>query len=146
MGRPSSRGFRMTAAASRPQPIRFVAIEVDDVARRILVSITGSAAGPEVSATLTELFRTRPELTGYDMLYDLRTYTGDVTADDVKPILIAYQAARVPEADGTRTAFVTSDPNFAFWAEAMTYQFCGREHRVYAQVEEAEAFLRRILN
>ena len=77
------------------------------------------------------------------MLYDLRTYSGDVTAEDVKPIVIAYQTVRVPAADHTRTAFVTRDPNFAFWAEAMTYQFPGREHRVFEDVAQAEAFLRR---
>ena len=133
----------MAATAPKPDPGRYVTIAVDEAARRIDVTITGSAAGPEVSAKVTSLFLHRPELTGFDMLYDLRTYSGDVTAEDVKPIVIAYQTVRVPAADDTRTAFVTSDPNFAFWAEAMTYQFPGREHRVFDDLVQAEAFLRR---
>jgi hypothetical protein len=134
----------MAATALKPRPTRCVTTRVDETLRRISVGITGSAAGPEVSSVLSALFLHRPELTGYDMVYDLRTYSGDVTADDVKPILEAYQAVRVPEADGTRTAFLTQDPNFAFWAEAMTYQFAGREHRVFAEADEAEAFLSRM--
>lgn len=47
----------------------------------------------------------------------------------------------VPEAEGTRTAFITYDPNFTYWAAAMTYQFPGRLHRTFESEAEAEAFL-----
>ena len=133
----------MAAAARQPRQGRYVTISVDEARRLIQVTITGTAAGPEVSAVVSALFLDRPALTGYDMLYDLRTYSGDVTADDVKPIVIAYQTVRTPAADGTKTAFVTSDPNFAFWAEAMTYQFPGREHRVFEEIEPAQSWLHR---
>lgn len=49
----------------------------------------------------------------------------------------------VPEAEGTRTAFITYDPNFTYWAAAMTYQFPGRLHRTFESEAEAEAFLPR---
>jgi hypothetical protein len=133
----------MAAAAANLRQGRYVAIDIDDAARLIRVTITGSAAGPEVGTALTDMFFSAPKLTGYDMIYDLRTYSGDVTADDVKPLVIAYQTVRVPEADGTKTAFVTSDPNFAFWAEAFSYQFPGREHRVFEELEPALGWLHR---
>ena len=132
----------MTTTPGAPVAPR-VDLSVDDQLRRIFVTIAGPATGKQVAGPVSEMFRERPQLTGYDMLYDLRTYSGDVTADDVKPLVIAYQTVRVSEADGTKTAFVTSDPNFAFWAEAFSYQFPGREHRVFEEIEPARSWLHR---
>ena len=126
----------VSAAASR-----YVEIRTDEARRRIFVYIGGQATGPQVWQALCGLFAGRPIATGYDMLFDIREYAGDVSAEDVRPIVEVYQRVRVPEADGTRTAFVTFDPNFGFWAEAMTYQFRGRLHRAFEDLRQAEAFL-----
>lgn len=122
-------------------PHRIVEITVDEDQRRTHVHIGGQATGPQVWQKLCELFESLPEASGYDMLFDIRDYTGDVTADDVKPIVDVYQRVRVPEAEGTRTAFVTSDPNFTFWAEAMTHQFPGRLHQPFRELAEGNLSL-----
>lgn len=118
-----------------------VQITFEDGRKRIRVYIGDQATGPQVWQALRDMFQSRPELTAYDMLFDLRDYLGVVVADDVKHIVEVYQQVRVAEAEGTRTAFVTSDPNFDYWAVAMTYQFPGRLHRAFPNEPEAEAFL-----
>ena len=118
-----------------------IEIQVDDQRRRIDIVISGPIAGPRVGRTVSQLFLDRPELTAYDMMYDLRAYTGDVEAEHVEPIAIAYAGARPDPTVKCRTAFVTSDPNFEHWAGAMDFQFSGRKHGVFRTLEPAEAFL-----
>ncbi len=114
---------------------------IDDERRRIDLVISGPIAGPKVGRTVSQLFLDRPELTAYDMLYDLRAYTGDVEAAHVEPIAIAYAGAQPDPSIKCRTAFVTPDPNFQYWAGAMDFQFPGRKHGVFLTLEPAEAFL-----
>jgi hypothetical protein len=114
---------------------------VDDDRQRILVTIRGPARGSQVSPMISRMFLDRPELTAFDMLYDLWEYTGDVEAEHVRPIAEAYEACRPDPSIACRTAFLSPDPNFAFWAEAMNFQFAGREHRVFKDLSEADAFL-----
>ena len=131
----------MLAHASSAQPARSVEIIVDDAQRRISVPISGAAAGPQVWQKVCDTFLGDPARTGYDMLYDIRDYSGDVEAKDVMPIVEIYAGQRVPEADGTRTAFLTHDKNFTLWAEAMNFQFPGRQHVCFEQEADAELFL-----
>ena len=123
-------------------PYRAVDIGLDDKRHRLLFTLRGPVTGPEVCARLCELYIQQPELTGYDYVFDLREYSGDVEAAHLEPIAQIYAGVRVPEAESVRTAFVTLDPNFELWATAMDFQFPGREHRVFLSMAEAEAFLR----
>jgi hypothetical protein len=118
-----------------------VETRVDDDTQRIYVTIRGPARGSQVSPIISKMFLARPGLTAFDMLYDLMEYTGDVEAEHIKPIADAYEACRPDPSTCCRTAFMTPDPNFAFWAEAMNFQFAGREHRVFQDRARAEAFL-----
>lgn len=118
-----------------------VEIRVDDAMRRVFVTIGGPATGPQVAGPVSDLFLSRPELTAYDMLYDIREYNGDVSADDIEPIVDAYAAARPDPARPTRTAFVTFDQYFHHWAEAMNHQFLARTHHTFPKIDAAEAFL-----
>ena len=118
-----------------------VETRVDDDLQRIYVTIRGPARGSQVSPVISRMFLDRPGLTAFDMLYDLLEYTGDVGAEHLKPIVDAYEACRPDPSTLCRTAFMTLDPNFSFWAEAMNFQFAGREHRVFQTPEQAEAFL-----
>ena len=119
----------------------FIDTCVDDARKRIDVTISGPISGRRVGKTVSQLFIDRPELTAYDMLYDLRGYTGDVEAEHVEPIARAYAGANPDTSVKCRTAFVTPDPNFQFWAGAMDFQFPGRKHGVFREIEPAEAFL-----
>ena len=130
----------MTASAPL-RPHRAVDIDIDDVLQRVLVTIRGDAAGPQVWNAVCDVFLSDPKRTGYDMLYDIRDYSCDVEAKDVMPIVEIYAGQRVPEADGTRTAFLTHDKNFTLWAEAMNFQFPGRQHVCFEQEADAEVFL-----
>ena len=130
----------MSALAYGTRAVR-VDTHVDDDRQRILVTIGGPARGSQVSPVISKMFLARPELTAFDMLYDLMDYTGDVEAEHIKPIADAYEACRPDPSIPCRTAFLTPDPNFSFWAEAMNFQFAGREHRVFQDRRKAEAFL-----
>lgn len=105
------------------------------------VTIEGEAGGREVQTALCELFRQRPELTGFDYFFDLRTYRGDVSAGDLDPVAELYASVREDDAEGTRTAFLTPDPLFGLWATAMDYQFPGRAHAAFPEPEQTERFL-----
>jgi hypothetical protein len=122
-------------------PHATVQVGIDETRKRILVWIIGPATGPLVSSRISELFRRRPELAAYDMLYDLTAYTGDVGADDIDPIVEAYAGCRPDIAVPCRTAFVTYDRHFQHWATAMNEQFPGREHRAFPRLPAALQFL-----
>ena len=126
------------ATALRPPSIH---ITVDDKQRRIFVDIAGPATGPLVSGRISRLFRDRPDLAAYDMLYDLSEYTGDVTGPEIDPIVDAYADCRADPAVPCRTAFLTYDRHFQHWATAMDEQFLGREHRAFPRLGSALAFL-----
>ena len=127
--------------ASTQRPACAVEVAVDEARRRILVRVCGPADGPAVAAPISGLFRQRPELCAYDMLYDLAAYNGDVSAGDLDPIVEAYERCAPDPALPCRTAFVTPDRYFQSWASAMDEQFVGREHRAFAQPGAALAFL-----
>jgi len=129
-------------AQGREQPVES---SVDDSIRRIFVKINGQATGRHVSTGVCSIFLTRPDAVTYDMLYDLRDYAGDVTAEDVMPIVAVYAECKPDTSVPCRTAFVTSDPNFDFWAAAMNEQFPGRTHKSFKVLEHAEAWLKQPL-
>lgn len=114
---------------------------VDDEQRRILVTINGSPTGRLVSKGICSIFLTRPDAVTYDMLYDMRTYAADVTANDVLPLVAVYEQCNPDRSVRCRTAFVTPDPNFELWAAAFNDQFPGRTHAAFKVWAEAEAYL-----
>jgi hypothetical protein len=116
-------------------------IYVDDDQQRIFVQISGPATATLVCDHVCRLFRGRPALAAYDMLYDLSDYTGDVTGPDIDPIVDAYADCRADVALPVRTAFLTYDRHFQHWATAMDAQFAGREHRAFPKLGAALSFL-----
>jgi hypothetical protein len=131
----------MAALAYRRSDPPSVHITVDDRRRRIDIHISGPVSGAQVSAPVSQVFVDRPELCAYDILYDLHAYSGDVGADDIDPIVEAYQACGPDASLPVRTAFLTPDPYFQHWASAMDEQFPGREHRAFPSLSAALAFL-----
>ena len=127
-------------ASSAPPPPT-VQVGIDEDLKRILVWVVGPASGAMVAQRISELFRRRPELAAYDMLYDLTAYTGDVAADDLDPIVEAYAEGRPDLSVPCRTAFLTYDRHFQHWATAMDEQFPGREHRAFPVLPPALQFL-----
>jgi hypothetical protein len=128
----------MSALGSLPPSVQ---VSFDDDHRRMTVVIEGQAGGRQVQGALRNVFEQRPEVTGFDYLFDLRSYRGDVSAGDLDPVAEIYASVRGECANGTRTAFITSDPLFGLWATAMNYQFPGRGHAAFPEAELAEEFL-----
>jgi hypothetical protein len=131
----------MPALALNPRTGRFVDLRLDEASRRIIVTIVGACTGAQVSSKVAQMFTARPELTAWDMLYDILDYTGDVEAEHIKPIAEAYERSRPDPSVRCRTAFATHDPNFGLWATSMDFHFPGREHRAFATLEDAVTFL-----
>ena len=127
--------------ASIAPPPPAVQVGIDEDHQLVLVSIVGPATGTLVSGCISALFRQRPDLAAYDMLYDLTAYSGDVAADDIDPIIEAYAESGPDLSIPCRTAFVTRDRFFQYWATAMDEQFPGREHRAFPQLPPALQFL-----
>jgi hypothetical protein len=114
---------------------------IDESLRRIFVTISGSPTGKLVSKGICSIFLTRPDAVTYDMLYDMRTYAADVTADDVLPLVAVYEQCNPDRSVACRTAFVTPDPNFILWAKAFDEQFPGRAHACFKDFATAEVYL-----
>jgi hypothetical protein len=116
-------------------------IDVDHAIPRLNVTIRGGVTGNQVGRALAGYYLEHPEVVKLDMLFDLSEYQGAVEAEHVKLIVDAYATCHPDPRHPCRTAFVTPDKNFRLWAAAMSFQFCGREHRAYATREEALEFL-----
>jgi hypothetical protein len=118
-----------------------IGTRLDHPRRRVLLTLTGEISGPHYVAWLLDLLASRPELGGYDFIYDLLGYQGRVGHDDVAALAPRY-AALVGEADrGAVTMLVTEDEGFRFWAELFAVQFPNRTWRVVSTMAEAEAAL-----
>ena len=128
-------------SAMRPVEPASVHVLIDELRLRVHVRIKGPATGELVADRISRLFLERPELTDYDMLYDLTAYTGEVQADEIPPIVDAYARVGPEPAVPCRTAFVTADRTFHEWATAMDRQFPGREHRAFPHAGPALRFL-----
>ena len=116
-------------------------IDVDHAIPRLNVTISGGVTGHQVGRALAAYYLEHPEVVRIDMLFDLSDYQGAVEAEHVKLILEAYFKCAPDPRVPCRTAFVTPDKNFRLWAAAMSFQFKGREHQAFANMDEALAFL-----
>ncbi len=127
-----------TARERTPDPIE---IRLDASIPRLFITLRQGATGPGVAEALSKLYREQPELAYLDKLYDLLDYPGVVTHADLLVIVEAYRKANTDPRRPCRTAFVTHDPYFGLWAEAMGHLFPGREHRAFTNWAPAQAFL-----
>ncbi len=118
-----------------------ITIRLDETIPRVLVSIVGPASGQLVADRLSQAYLAQPEITYMDMLFDLTAYRGAVEPRHVDVIVDAYLRVNRHPLHPCRTAFVSPDPFFNHWADAMSFQFTGREHRAFATFEAAERFL-----
>ena len=116
-------------------------IRVDRDMQRLFVTVEGDASGRDMATSLIRAYAEHPPVVRWDMLFDLRHYTGAVEAEHVKIIVAGYECHNPDPKIPCRTAFVTPDKNFRLWAAAMSFQFKGREHQAFETFEEAEAFL-----
>lgn len=136
----------MSTFALRPDPFAAApaALEhqVDDAKRRVTFRVAGEVPGWRIRDLIVGLFTRRPELTGYDLVFDLRESRTDAGPTDIEPIAEIYARAAGPVPAPSRTAFVTADMLFTHWAQVMDHQFPNRRHRVVPTFEAAEAFLR----
>jgi len=133
--------FIMPALARTAPPPASVDIRLEDATSRLVVTLKGALSGRQVAESLSRAYLAQPEVTYFDMLFDLTEYEGAVEAQHVEIILAAYLRGNQDPLHPCRTAFVTADPFFDLWAAAMSFQFIGREHRAFPTFESAKAFL-----
>jgi hypothetical protein len=131
----------MADPATLRAPPSAIEFHLDQAIPRLFVSIDERATGPGVAEALSRLYTEQPEVTLLDILFELDGYRGVVTHGDMKVIVEAYLKANRDPSRPCRTAFVTPDPLFHFWAAAMSYLFTGREHRVFSSFQAASAWL-----
>ncbi|MBW3617067.1 MAG: hypothetical protein KY446_04840 [Proteobacteria bacterium] len=131
----------MSALARNDHLKPCITIARDRHAPRLLVTLRGALSGRSVAQSLSQVYLSDPEVTRFDMLFDLTEYEGSVGNDDVEAIVAAYKQSNSDPLHPCRTAFVTPDPYFDDWAVVMSFQFTGREHRAFASFGAAETFL-----
>jgi hypothetical protein len=118
-----------------------VVLHTEDAARRVRVVAGPRDKGADIARQVCALLEARPELTGFDFLYDLTDWSGEATNADVEAIARVYEPRRVPMPSAKYTVFATGDPNFHLWAAAMDHFFADRRHYVARTVPLAEARL-----
>jgi len=131
----------MLAAAPRSTHLEPIEISFDPAIPRLFVTLRDGLTGPGFAAAMVDLYRAQPELAYVDKLYDLTDYLGVVSHADLLLIVEAYREINPDPQHPCRTAFITHDPFFGLWADAMGHLFVGREHRAFTHAGQAEAFL-----
>ena len=124
------------------EPLVSITEEPGPVLPRLRMVLRGRVDGDAVADAFIRLYAERPEVTGFDRLFDLTGYRSGFELEHLHRIAPAYRAAAAREGGiPTRTAFVTRDPHFALWAQSMGYQFTGRSFASFAELAEAERYL-----
>jgi hypothetical protein len=116
-------------------------VEIEDTARRVRVLAATRDRGGDLARAVCALIEARPELAGYDFLYDLTDWTGEATNADVEAIAEVYLPRRTAQPAVKYTVFATADANFHLWAAAMDHFFGDRRHYCARTMPLAEARL-----
>ena len=90
--------------------------------------------GAQSTRHILQLTARRPELKGWDWVYDVRHSSGEVGNPDVNEVARAF--ADSPPGP-TWTVFVTEDRNFGLWCRVMDAQFRSRSHLTALTVDAA---------
>lgn len=118
-----------------------IKIDVDWERRKARFTLTGTITDREFDEGVGGAMRANPELTTFDSVVDLTAYEGDVTAEQVAALANDLNGIRPNDHRPVRSAFVTQDTHFGAWMQAMTFQFDGREFRMFPTVESADAWV-----
>ena len=105
------------------------------------MALAGDVSGQDYVTWLLDLLSADPALGGYDFIYDLQTYEGRISHDDIAALAPRYAALVGGRDRGGVTVLVTKDAGFRFWAELFAVQFPNRTWRVVPSLAEAEAVL-----
>jgi hypothetical protein len=126
-----------------PEEAPLISMTVEDrppnpLVRVIVRGLMSDEAGAKA---LLKLYTEHPRAPYYDRLFDLTAYKTGLDAQNLARVASAYRELNTDPSFPCRTAIVTRDPHFQLWARSMDFQFQGRQHRAFATVEEAEAWL-----
>ena len=117
-----------------------LAITVETSKPRVTFVATGELDGAAFRARMESWLAGAPGSFEFDRLYDLRSYAGTVSHDDVRHVGRLMRAAGADE-DGGRTVFVSLDRGFALWACSIQLELPRRPMVVVKTLNEAEAVL-----
>ncbi len=118
-----------------------ISYQVDEDHLRLTLTFSGVVRPQQFDENVMALYRRRPELFAYDCVTDLRSYEGDLTNDDLRPLVELYSNLMPASSAPSRSYLVTDDPSFALWGEALDLLFPGRVHEVVHSLTEAHARL-----
>ena len=130
----------MPADASK-EPMVSITEEPGRALPRLRMVLRGRVDGNAVADAFIRLYAERPEVTGFDRLFDLTHYRSGFELEHLHRIAPAYRAAARETGAPTRTAFVTHDPHFDLWTQSMGYQFTGRSFAAFEDFGDAERYL-----
>jgi hypothetical protein len=122
-----------------------ISYRVDDRRQRVTVALEGAVTGDAFNRTINPLFEAHPQFVEYDFIYDLSTYTGDVSHESLAVHSAVYNrclATRTAPCDRViHTVIATRDRSFGYWVEVMRCQFPNRLFKLVPTAPEADAFL-----
>lgn len=115
-------------------------VSINERSHRILVTVLPMPQTYTVADTVLDLIKKRPELGGWDWIFDIRNPHEKATLDEVGQIAAAFNSARSKQ---SFTIFVSNDPATYERCAMMETKFLDRCHLVADTVQLAEALLPR---
>jgi hypothetical protein len=117
-----------------------MSLQIDPSARRVVVTAGPLFSGRRLAEGVKRMIEMAPETASFDFVLDLRQTETGATQEDYGLVAQAYAAAP-RTSDRKYTCFVTTDPNYPLWGQALQHLFPDRDHKFFATPESAAAFL-----
>lgn len=111
---------------------------LDESLKRAVVTVMPGPQTKTVAETVLRLTKQRPELGGWDWIFDIRAPHEKATPEELDQIARAFNAARSKQ---SYTIFVSDDPSTFDRCALMELKFLDRRHLVAKTMAQAEALL-----
>lgn len=113
---------------------------IDHDRRRAHFTAERGFSGTVLSQAIADMFDADPRTCSYDFIVDVRESETGAQPSDIQIVAAAYHR-HVREPGLKYGCFVSTDPNYPFWAAAMDDIFGDRKNKVFVTPERAAAFL-----
>lgn len=117
-------------------------VAVEERLKRVVVTVLPRLPSVTVAETVLSHLARRPELGGWDWIFDIRAPHDKATPEELDQIAAAFNAARSKQ---SYTIFISEDPVAFERCRIMDVKFLDRRHLVARDMRAAKALIGRTL-